>query len=68
MKNLLNTLYRKWRNMGDLLHEVTLAITFLSFIPVAVFTLYYLLWDFDLCRVIAGAVVFRVMVKNNIEL
>lgn len=68
MKDLFRKLYKKWLGFGDFLHEVTLALTFLSFIPVAVFTLYYLFWDFDLCRVICGAVVFRVLVKSNIEL
>lgn len=68
MRNLLNRLYRKWLGVGKVLNEVTLAITFLSFIPTAVFTLYYLFWDFDFCRVIAGALVLRVMVKSNVDI
>lgn len=68
MRNLLHRIYKRWLSVGEALHEVTLAVTFLSFIPVALFTLYYLLWDFSLPRVLAGAIVFRVMVKSNIDL
>lgn len=68
MRNVFRKLYRMWRGMGDTLHEVTLAVTFLSLLPVAVYVFYYLFWDFDITRVLAGAVVFRVMVKSNIEM
>lgn len=66
--NVLRRIYKLWMGVGDALHEITLAVTFLSFIPVALFTMYYLLLDFNLPRVIAGAIVFRVMVKCNIDL
>jgi len=68
MKDLFRKLYKKWLGFGDFLHEVTLAITFLFFTPVVVFTLYYLFVEFDPLRIICGAVVFRVLVKSNIEL
>lgn len=65
---LFRVLKALWAKLGSVLREVIIALTFLSMFPVFVFTMYYLFWDFDLLRVLAGVVVFRVMMKCNAEL